>query len=77
MKSVFCSGEKWKYSVDRPGKVIGDRCSCKLSVNDRTTLKCKLIDDDTREKIHRDFWALSWGEKKLYICQLVEKVSRK
>jgi glutamine cyclotransferase len=35
---------------------------------------CNEIDLETRKQIFKDFWKMTWKEKKAFICNLVEKV---
>ena len=47
---------------------LGRRCSCI-----KGGYQCMEFGDDEREKIFKNVWSLSWGQKRTYVTSLIEK----
>ncbi|KAK3760412.1 hypothetical protein RRG08_018640 [Elysia crispata] len=54
--------------VEKPGKVLGERCHCKTS-----GVKCSEVTDETRAKIHKEVWCMSWPQREILVKSLVHK----
>ncbi|CAH1115592.1 unnamed protein product [Psylliodes chrysocephalus] len=61
----------WNYNIEKPAKKLKPRCSCKLSRDNNTKLKCASITENARQEIFEDFWRKTWGEKKTYVNTLL------
>ena len=54
--------------VEKPGKVLGERCHCKTS-----GVKCSEVTDETRAEIHKEVWCMSWPQREILVKSLVHK----
>lgn len=61
----------WNYNIEKRAKKLKPRCSCKLSRNENSKLKCFSITENARQEIFENFWRMTWGEKKTYVNTLV------
>lgn len=59
----------WTYIKPKEARSIKSRCTCKIGKY--SSLKCDTIDEDVRKEIFKQFWSLSWGEKKTLINEWV------
>lgn len=59
-------GRKWCTEVPRDGRKMKPRCECKSPA-----FECKKVDDEIRQRLFDEFWALSWYEKRAYMSRLV------
>lgn len=71
-------GNKWKYNLKKPAKVLANPCKCSWSKK-ASVLKCTTLSEENRNKIFNYYWTLSWAEKKMYVKDLakLEKVKRR
>lgn len=51
---------------------MNDRCNCKTTV--KYIMKCASISEQERQQIFKSFWAMAWGEKKVFIDNQVKFV---
>ena len=63
-----------KLCVDKGGRIMEGRSCSKRCENGWGGRKCTHIDEQTRADTFQQFWGcMTWGEKKLYIVNLVDK----
>ncbi len=62
---------KWDYKVPRKAREMKPRCNCVHSKQD-TSIQCLMFNEQTRNKIHSEFWDLSWEEKRVFVCANME-----
>lgn len=61
--------EKWNYEVPRQPRTMKNRCSCKET--QKGSLKCSMFTETDRQNIFKEFWTMSWAEKKMFVDNLV------
>ncbi|GFO09632.1 Ws0399_0 protein [Plakobranchus ocellatus] len=54
--------------VEKPAKVLGERCSCKAA-----GMKCTEVTEEMRTHILKDVWSMSWLHKEVLVKSLVHK----
>lgn len=47
-----------------------NRCSC--TEKEKGEMHCNMITEEDRKQLFESFWALSWGQKKVYIVNLIK-----
>lgn len=57
----------WRYDLPKEPRMLKVTCNCKLSRNKNSKLQCQLLNEDTRQKIFKQFWNYTWKEKKVFI----------
>ncbi|XP_060808417.1 uncharacterized protein LOC132903662 [Amyelois transitella] len=62
--------DKWRFVQIKNERKFKDRCNCKLSSRGNTKLQCKEIPEEERQKCFKDFWNMTWKEKKVFIKML-------
>jgi hypothetical protein len=60
------------YCVDRNERIVSPR-GCSKTCNKSKKRKCLLFTDNERKEIFNRFWTMTWDEKRVFVCSLVEK----
>lgn len=72
IKSESSDGEKkWNYGAQKSQRELRPRCNCRNSeINSK--IKCGEFSSHDRESIFKNFWDLSWAEKKVTVKLLTQ-----
>lgn len=62
---------KWKYKIPRSERKLNPPCNCKLSQK-KSRIQCREFSKDLRQIIFKNFWVLTWKEKKVYVRMSVD-----
>lgn len=66
---------KWLQDVRKSKKEIKPRCKCQENKNG--VFNCHLITENDRESLFKQFWAMDWGEKKIFVNCLIKCITPK
>jgi hypothetical protein len=55
----------WKYTIPRAERKLNPRCHCAL-IKKKSKIQCNEFSEDRRERIFKEFWKLTWHEKKVF-----------
>lgn len=59
---------KWTFCMDRPKRKMKEiKCKCKGKA-----FYCSLLSEKDKKNIFKDFWSLSWKEKRMYVRGITE-----
>lgn len=61
------------FDVKRDKREVKPRCLC--STEKKTVFQCYRVTEEMREKMFRNFWSLTWGERKILVQLLVDRRS--
>ncbi|XP_035442544.2 uncharacterized protein LOC118270866 [Spodoptera frugiperda] len=65
----------WIKNICKPKKEIKPRCRC--LENSNGVMKCHMITQENRKYLFEQFWAMDWGEKKVFIKCLMKIIPTK
>jgi hypothetical protein len=60
------------YCIDRNERIVSPR-GCSKTCNKSKKRKCPLFTDNDRKEIFNSIWTLTWDEKRVLVCSLVEQ----
>jgi len=63
------TNSEWDYKIAKDANKIKSRCNCLPK-----TYKCSTIDDVERQLLFKNFWKMSWSEKKLFVQMLLQPI---
>jgi hypothetical protein len=61
----------WKYTIPRAERKLNPRCHCAL-IKKKSKIQCNEFSEDRRERIFKEFWKLTWHEKKVFVNMLMD-----
>lgn len=61
---------KTVFDVEKEERKMKEPCLCVFRETSKR-FKCKELDEGSREKIFKEFWNMTWNERKIYVQQLV------
>lgn len=67
--------DKWVKNIPKPKKEMKPRCKC--SEFKSGVIKCHEITEEDRKFLFEQFWAMDWGEKKIFIKCLIKVMPTK
>lgn len=69
-------GAVWNYDKVKNARSLKQRCDC-VDKGSGYIKKCGQITESIRHDLFKEFWQMSWGERKLYVKSLVYSISPK
>lgn len=62
-----------KYFQDsmKPARKLGEKCDSTTCLRSKV-INCEKFSESERENIFKKFWQLSWEEKKMFVCSLID-----